>query len=199
MTVLGSDLEVKSDVSPGTWTLRALPVAKAASHGLTFCSADTLEDYMGHTGAVGKRQHTCTLVKHTWQLEAPFCSNQLNKKCPQDTFTHYRSQHCTVISALSKQYITLITIMNNAPGCIYVLIWTKEIVKVLFCYVSFCSVHFVLFVSSCSFRFVLFISFCLICSVHFILTILFFYTCIYYVICYVNQTVMFLFLISLHE
>lgn len=72
---------------------------------------------MGHTGAVGKRQHTCTLVKHTWQLEAPFRSNQLNKKCPQDTFTYYTSQHCTsVISAFKKQYIIFIRTMNNAAG-----------------------------------------------------------------------------------
>lgn len=95
-----------------------MPVAKAASHGLTFCSADTLEDYMGHTGDVGKRQYTCTLVKHTWQLEAPFYFDQLNKKCHQDTCTRYTSQHCTfVISALSKQYVTF---FNRYEECIWI-------------------------------------------------------------------------------
>lgn len=73
-------LKRQTDASPGTWMLRALPVAKAASHGLTSCSADTLEDYMGHSGAVGRCEHIHAVVEHTWLLEAPFCSNLKKKR-----------------------------------------------------------------------------------------------------------------------
>lgn len=80
-----------------------MPVAKAASHSLTSCSADTLEDYMGHSGAVGKCEQIRAFVEHTWQLEAKFFSNPPNnykKNSPQDAVVQYTTDYSALLQLI---------------------------------------------------------------------------------------------------
>lgn len=90
-----------------------MPVAKAASHGLTSCSADTLEDYMGHSGTVGKCEHICAVVEHTWQLQATFCSNLKKKKySPQDAFIQYTTDYDTLLQLVVKKQNKTVALMK---------------------------------------------------------------------------------------